>query len=199
MKLHVTLMLILITITGCSTQQETRLQSGSFSKATAASASEIKNNRFPASSDDDNDKAQKEIETSLRETLSFCQPRLSGFEQKSADQAKKAYWLSMTGLVAGSVFAPALASANAGANASWISALSGWSGATNFAGQSLKTSGLSGASIAETRNTIIKNIKEQMVIAADTSKTNDERKSAIMKIHAECIVYEVAVPNILEQ
>ncbi|KRI00176.1 hypothetical protein AO057_15310 [Curvibacter sp. PAE-UM] len=139
------------------------------------------------------------IEARLKEELDFCQPRLSGFERKSAEQAENAYWLSMSGLVAGTVLAPALTAANAAGNAAGIAALSGWAGATNFAGQSLKTSGLSGSAIAETRKEITKNIKDQIVIAFDGSKKFEERSAAIMKIRAECIVYEIAVPSIPQQ
>ena len=153
-------------------------------------------NKTPEERDKEN---QAIIEARLKETLDFCQPRLSGFEKKSADQAESAYWLSMSGLAAGSVLAPALTAASANANAAWIAALSGWSGATNFAGQSLKTSGLSGSTIAETRNGIIKNIKDQIVIASDGAKKFEDRSAAIMKIRAECIVYEIAVPNIPQQ
>ena len=72
------------------------------------------------------------IEARMQEVLDFCLVRLSGFERDSAAQAKKSYWLSMSGLVAGSVIAPALTAGNAASNARAIAALSGWSGATNF-------------------------------------------------------------------
>lgn len=139
---------------------------------------------------------QKILEAKLEEVLNFCLPRLSGYEKDSADQAKNAYWLSMSGLVAGSVLAPALTAANAAANASSIAALSGWSGATNFAGQALKTSGLSGSTVAETRNGIIKNVRDAIAVASDGSKSFDDRSGALMKARSECILYEIAVPSI---
>ncbi|MBU0588061.1 MAG: hypothetical protein KJ852_10725 [Gammaproteobacteria bacterium] len=139
---------------------------------------------------------QKLLEEKLEEVLNFCLPRLSGYEQASVDQAKNAYWLSMSGLIAGSVLGPALTAANATSNASSIAALSGWAGATNFAGQSLKTSGLSGSSIAETRNAIIKNVKDAVAIASDGSKSFEDRSGALMRARSECIIYEIAVPSI---
>ena len=138
------------------------------------------------------------LEAKLQEVLDFCQPRLSGFEQSSASQAKKAYWLSMSGLVAGSVIAPALTSASAASNAAWISALSGWGGATNFAGQALRTSGLSGTTIAETRNGIIKNVRDAITVASDGTKSFDDRRDALMRARSECILYEIAVPTIAQ-
>lgn len=146
-----------------------------------------------------NEANQRLIESKLEEVLNFCLPRLSGFEVKSADQAKKAYWLSMSGLVAGAVAVPALTAANATSNASWIAGLGGWSGATNFASESLKESGLSGSTIANTRNNIIHNVKNQIEIASDGTKAFDERRNALMKARAECVMYEISVPNISGQ
>lgn len=139
---------------------------------------------------------QKIIEEKTEEVLNFCLPRLSGYESKTINQAKKAYWLSMSGLIAGTVIAPALTSAAAKSNAAWISALSGWAGATNFAGNALKTSGLSGSSIAQTRNNIINKVGTQIEVAADGSKSFNERRDALMKARAACILYEIAVPSI---
>lgn len=143
-----------------------------------------------------NEENQKLIEEKLAEVLNFCLPRLSGYEQKSADQARKAYWLSMSGLIAGAIAVPALTAANSTANAGWIAGLGGWSGATNFAGQALKESGLSGSTIAETRNNIIRKVTDQIEIASDGTKTFEERRNALMKGRAACVMYEIAVPTV---
>lgn len=139
------------------------------------------------------------IENKLEEVLNFCLPRLSGYEKKSADQAKKAYWLAMSGLVAGSVAVPALTATSASANAGWIAGLGGWSGATNFASQTLRGSGLSGSTIAETRNNIIRHVTTQIEVAADGTKSFEERRNALMKARSECVMYEIAVPTISTQ
>ncbi len=188
-------LLITVLISGCTTIPKNMQADISSSKTMFIS----KINSSNKAAGEQNKENQEIIESRLKETLEFCQPRLSGFEKESATQAKNAYWLSMSGLIAGSVLAPALTAASANANAAWIAALSGWSGATNFASQSLKTSGLSGSAIAETRNSIIKNVKDQIVIASDGLKTFEERSAAIMKIRAECIVYEIAIPNTSQQ
>lgn len=145
------------------------------------------------------DENQRLLESKLEEVLNFCLPRLSGYEQKSASQANKAYWLSMSGLVAGAVAVPALTAANATSNAGWIAGLGGWSGATNYAGQALKESGLSGSTIAETRNSIIRRVTDQIEIAGDGTKSFEERRNALMKARAACIMYEIAVPAIPER
>ena len=142
---------------------------------------------------------QRLLESKLEEVLNFCLPRLSGYEKKSADQAKKAYWLSMSGLIAGTAAVPALTAASASANAAWIAGLGGWAGATNFAGQALKESGLSGSTIAKTRNSIIRRLTAQIEIASDGTKSFDERRNALMKARAECVCYEIAVPAIPER
>lgn len=139
---------------------------------------------------------QKTIETKLEEVLNFCLPRLSGYEKSSAKQARNSYWLSLSGLVAGTVIGPALTAANSAANAASIAAFSGWAGATNFAGQALKSSGLSGSSIAETRNGIIKNVREAIAVASDGTLTFDLRRGALMRARSECILYEIAIPSL---
>lgn len=174
-------LLLTVLITGCASQPQ--------SVRFAASGFEINKNAI-------GDDQRKELEKKLNEVLDFCQPRLSGYELKAERQASNAYWLSMSGLIAGSVITPALAASSAGSHAAAIAAFSGWSGATNFASESLRSTGLSGATIAETRNKIITSVRDQIVIAADTSKTFDERSNALMKARADCVMYEIAVPTI---
>ncbi|WP_156339499.1 hypothetical protein [Pseudomonas nunensis] len=57
------------------------------------------------------------FEEKLNQALEFCTPILSGMEREYMDGARKAFWLSMGGLLAGSVVAPGLTAANASANA----------------------------------------------------------------------------------
>ena len=139
---------------------------------------------------------QIELEAKLNEVLNFCQPRLSGYELKAEKEATNANWLSMSGLVAGAVVAPALAAGHAAAHAPAIAAFSGWSGATNFASESLRSSGLSGSTVAQTRNSIITSVRDQIVIASDAKKPFEERSNALMKARADCVLYEIAVPTV---
>jgi hypothetical protein len=139
---------------------------------------------------------RKYLEDKLQDTLAFCQQRLSGYEIKSENQAKQAFWLSLSGLIAGTVVSPVLLAASASGNAAWAAGFGGWAGATNFASESLRTSGLSGTTIAQTRNDIVKSVGEQIKIAVDGNKTYDERANAIMLARANCILYEIAVPTI---
>lgn len=138
---------------------------------------------------------EKEIRDELNEALNYCQKRLAGYEERSAQQARWAFVLAMTGLVAGTVVAPVLLTAST-ANAVWAAGFSGWGGATNFAGQALKTSGLSGTTIAETRNEIVQNVKAQISIAINGDEEPQKRRAAVIRARAECILYEIAVPGI---
>jgi hypothetical protein len=139
---------------------------------------------------------RKDLEDGLQNTLQFCQPRLSGYEIKSERQATQALLLSLSGLVAGTVVSPVLLAASASGNAAWAAGFSAWGGATNFASEALRTSGLSGTTIAETRNNIVRSVAEQIKIAMDGNKTYDERANAILQARANCILYEIAVPTI---
>ena len=138
------------------------------------------------------------FEDQFKEVLEFCQPRLQGFEAKSTHQAKLSFYMKLSGLLAGSVFAPALiayGSTSAIVMAS-TAALAGWAGASPFAGEALEASGLSGAGIAETRNRIIEDIRQALTKAVDGSLPLKNRRNALLEIQASCIAYEISVPHV---
>ena len=141
-------------------------------------------------------KSSDVIEAKLYETLEFCAPRLQGAESKAEWQARAAYWISMTGLIAGSVVVPALAAINAEMYVGLIAGLSGWSGASHFASKAMETSGLSGSAVAETRNRIIRELQEAIEVATDGDRTFEERRCAVMRARAACVAYEIAVPRV---
>ncbi|HBH7919072.1 TPA: hypothetical protein ACN306_004999 [Vibrio parahaemolyticus] len=181
-------------LVGCSTAPQYKIGSDS---AQSFSIAEIVDK---SKTQDQLDAANQQLlEDKLSEVLSFCLPRLSGYEAKSEQQARQAYWLSMSGLVAGSIAVPALTAASAASNAAWIAGLGGWAGATNFASQNLKESGLSGAAVASTRNEIVNKVTSQIEIAADSSQTFENRRNALMKARASCIMYEIAVPAVVTE
>ncbi|EAS76215.1 putative phage-related transmembrane protein [Vibrio alginolyticus 12G01] len=186
--------LIVFSLVGCSTAPQYKIGSDS---AHSFSIAEIVDK---SKTQDQLDAANQQLlEDKLSEVLSFCLPRLSGYEAKSEQQARQAYWLSMSGLVAGSIAVPALTAASAASNAAWIAGLGGWAGATNFASQNLKESGLSGAAVASTRNEIVNKVTSQIEIAADSSQTFENRRNALMKARASCIMYEIAVPAVVTE
>lgn len=194
MKLSAVTIALSITLSGCASIPSNPSSTQVLSAATTYSlekANDPTKTAYELSQID-----RKNLEKKFTEVLAFCQERLSGYETQAQTQAKRAYWLSLSGLVAGSVIAPALTAASASGNAVLISALSGWGGATNFVSQSYRTSGLSGATIAETRNKIIDKVGQHITIASDGDKTFEERKNALMQARAECILYEISVPSI---
>jgi len=136
------------------------------------------------------------IDRALQATLNFCLPRLRGYEAKSQQQAETAFWLQVSGMVAGAVLAPMIAAG--GGSLALLAGLSGYAGAIPATAQILRTSGLSGSSIADTRNQIIRSLKEEINIASDGSKPFDVRAGAIMRARTECVVYEIAVPSAME-
>ena len=134
-----------------------------------------------------------QLEVRFNDVLEECKPILQKFESKATHQARISFYLRISGLIAGSVFAPALAAVG---ESTWIIAsLAGWAGSMNMIGSSLEASGLSGSTIAQTHNDIISNIRKNMKKALDGSLPFEQRRDAIMAIKAECIIYEIAVPD----
>lgn len=138
----------------------------------------------------------KEVEKDLEGLIAYCKPVLTGLENDAKSSAKKAFYLSMLGLIAGAVIAPALTAANASANATWIAATSGFSGATNTASVALRASGLSGTADATTRRDIINRLREKLTVIVDPNKTIGEIHIALLSARAECVLYDIAVPAI---
>jgi len=143
-----------------------------------------------AAAEEDNKKIEEELNVILRD----CKATLVEFESKSADQAKSAYWLSLSGLIAGSVLAPAFVAAS-NANGTTVAVLSGWAGATNFAGKSLNSSGLSGSTAAQTHNKIINDLKSEISTITDGNISFAERRGALMRAKASCVVFSISIPS----
>lgn len=192
MKRTVSAIVIIVLASGCASPLQVQ-------RAAVAAPASIEAKAVVVAGKSPTEIAEEEnrtIEAKLSEVLTYCKPILSGFEKDAATRSKHAFWLSMSGLIAGSVLGPALTAKSAAGNAAWTSALSGWAGATNFAGQNLKTSGLSGTTIAETRNKIIHDLNEHIATATDGGNLFSVRRASLMKASAACTVYEIAVPNI---
>lgn len=175
-------LVLLLTLTGCGASRAVTVRSDSSATFSMGKA-----------------RSSDVIEAKLYETLEFCAPRLQGAESKAEWQARVAYWMSMSGLIAGSVVVPALAAINAEMYVGLIAGLSGWSGASHFAGKAMETSGLSGSAVAETRNRIIKELQVCIEVATDGDRPVDERQGAVMRARAACVAYEIAVPRVLEE
>lgn len=143
---------------------------------------------------------QSDLEVKFQEVLDYCAPRLNQYETKALSQASKAYWLNVSGLLAGSVFAPFILAFGA-TGATWMAVtagLSGYAGTVPFMSEALRASGLSGAGVAQMRNEIVARIREKAAIAIDGALRYNERRAAIMAIAAECSIYPIVVPSVYE-
>jgi len=135
------------------------------------------------------------VQEEINKLMLECRPVLTNFEDDTRNGSKLAFYISMTGLIAGSVAAPALIAANASANASSIAALSGLAGATNTASEVLKTSGLDGTYAAQDRNEIITRIRGHLQNVFSGSNSVEEKLNYIALAKAECALYMITVPS----
>lgn len=137
----------------------------------------------------------REIDERLTAVLRDCNAVITRMADQVASQESNSFWLSMSGLIAGAVLAPAATAANAMAHRAFISAASGWAGATNLASQTLRTVGLAGDAVASTRNQIITNMNIGITQATNTALSLDERFAGVQKTQAACIAFAVTVPG----
>lgn len=142
------------------------------------------------------DEQKNVVQQNLISLVDECRPILTHFEDDAKKGSRIAFILSMSGLVAGAVVAPALATASASANAAWIAGLAGYAGATNTAGQALMTSGMSGTYAARDRNNIVLRIRDQLDIVFSIDKSEQEKLNAITRAKAECAIYLISIPSI---
>lgn len=162
----------------------------------------------PATTPEKDAEAKKEVEAAevhlteaqstdlakaLNEVLADCSKVVSGMASKAEKQESNAFLLSMSGLVFGSVLGPAATASNAVAHRAFISAASGWAGATNLAGQNLRTLGMAGDGVATTRNTIVSKMNEAIGDATNTEYSFDKRFAATQRVQAACIAYSITV------
>lgn len=135
---------------------------------------------------------QKQIDILMDE----CRPILAGFEGKTERGAKNAFWLSIAGLVSGSIISPVLTVASPESNAVWISAFSSFSGASNIMSRQLENSGMSGSHAAQTRNQIIIRIREQLETVFSNTGNPEKQLIALARAKSECGLYTLTVPSI---
>ncbi|MFS2138544.1 hypothetical protein [Duganella sp. Dugasp56] len=134
-----------------------------------------------------------DLAKAFNDVLADCNKVISGMASKAETQESNAFLLSMSGLVFGSVLGPAATASNAVAHRAFISAASGWAGATNLAGQNLRTLGLAGDGVATTRNTIVGKMNDAIGDATNTEYSFDKRFAAVQKVQASCISYSMTV------
>lgn len=125
----------------------------------------------------------------IAETNRVCSDVVGNRERLAEERSKKTLYLSLVGLAAGSIIAPALTSANAAANAPWISAFSGLGGASSLAVRQVDGAGFSGAADVTVINGIVEEVKKQMNIALNTTEPPSKRYSAAIAARNECLYF----------
>lgn len=142
------------------------------------------------------------LDKKFSEVMAGCNLVISGMSAKVEAQERNSFYLSMSGLIAGAVLAPAATAADAAANKAFIAAASGWSGATNLASQTLRTTGLAGDAVATARNSIVENLNKAINDAVktedcvqDANACYDRRFAAIQRAQSACIAYAITVPG----
>ncbi|MFJ2362520.1 hypothetical protein ACIPIN_02170 [Pseudomonas sp. NPDC087697] len=125
----------------------------------------------------------------IEEANAVCSKVIGDKEILSGKRSSRSLWISLGGLVSGSIIAPVLLSANAAANASWIAAFSSAGGAANVANQTIGDAGFSGAEDAKIINDISTKVKSKMDIALNETNTSKARYDAAIEAKNECIYY----------
>lgn len=189
MKSYVVLLAAVVVISGCASdtsnlvpliaEQKKLNQKLSGGDNTAAAQEKAKVDK------ELNELIIKEIE----ETNRVCSDVIGNREKLAEKRSKDTLMISMLGLAAGAVIAPALTSANAAANAPWISAFSGLGGASSLAVRQIDGAGFSGAADVNVINGISREVKKQMNIALNSTKSGDERYTAVIAARNECLYF----------
>lgn len=143
-------------------------------------------------------KEEAHVQEEILLLMKQCQPILSEFEAKSEDGAKKAFWLSIAGLISGGVISPALLAANPASNASAAAAFSSFGAISGAVGRNFESSGLSGTHAANDRNEIIKRIREHLKNVFESSDNPNKQLTSIALAKSECALYLMTSPTIAE-
>ncbi|WP_223531246.1 hypothetical protein [Pseudomonas sp. GL-R-19] len=140
-------------------------------------------------SDAENKTAELGVLKAIEDANAFCSKVIGDKEVLSGKRSSRSLWISLGGLVSGSIIAPVLLSANAAANASWIAAFSSAGGAANVANQTIGDAGFSGAEDVKIINDISTKVKTKMDIALNETNTSKARYEAAIEAKNECIYY----------
>ncbi|WP_131185987.1 hypothetical protein [Stutzerimonas kirkiae] len=125
----------------------------------------------------------------IEETNRVCSDVIGNRERLAEKRSKDTLRISLLGLAAGSVIAPALTSANAAANAPWISAFSGLGGVSSLAVRQIDGAGYSGAADINVINGISTEVKKQMNIALNATNSGESRYAAVIAARNECLYF----------
>jgi hypothetical protein len=122
----------------------------------------------------------------IAESLQSCYDFFGVKSVEAEKKAKSAWRWTLAGLVSGAVVAPALTAANAAANATWISAFSGFSGVSAIAVNNANGLGIGPASSVDGLVVIGNAVRADMVTAANRSLEYPVRAEAAARASVSC-------------
>ena len=141
--------------------------------------------------------ATPELEAHIIAQLEACNTFFGVEGAEAKRKAEKAFFWTVVGVVSGSVIIPALTTANAAANAPWISMFGSISGASVAAVNHADNFGIGTRSTLQGIIAVGGYIREPLAVALDVSKTYRERSAAAAKVHMACSMPFV-VPGYLQ-
>jgi hypothetical protein len=153
---------------------------------------------------DHNDAAAKQagdadLDEAFHKMLDYCRPIVSKYEHKANYLQYSQATVAVIGAIAGGIVVPALTAAAPAANAAWISAFGGVSGAANAGQQALTGSGMTPEWMLQTRDQILKDWKSQIndyfTLDSSTPENQTKRAVSIEKAWAACTLYSIAIPT----
>jgi hypothetical protein len=204
----VSVVLTLLTLSGCATTSSIDLGPGSTLgqgglKATrqlqaAAQPSVSTYSAYVASIAADPEK-RKALSTALDQdfasTMAACNQVFVGFERQANSFRWTAFWIAMVGTVAGAIVVPALTAAGAEAHKIAIAAVGGLAGAANSAQGVLNDQGLSAAETVKARDDLRKSFNDALHDYLTAGSDDTKRKTSLEAAAAACVSYAIQSPT----
>ena len=169
----------LLVLSGCATStRQSGLQSFGGQKPTPSFTT-----LGPLSGSDS--EQEEQIEQYIERSMNQCLPKLNRFARTANRDGKISRYISLTGLVAGTILVPTLTAAST-ANSVWIAGFGALAGATNEASTSFEDRGFSGTGAAKARKELVSQVEAQLAIALDGQNTLEARKAAALSAGIKC-------------
>ncbi len=146
-------------------------------------------------------KALQELDQKFAEVITLCQRVLSGYEASAQRYRWISVGIALVGAISGAVVVPALTAAASHANAAYIAAFGGVSGAANTAQQTMSQQGLTAQEALTVRNNIRNQWDKALTdfftvkppaTSEDPTNYLNQKYTALQQSRAACVNYAVA-------
>lgn len=135
------------------------------------------------------------LDEAFTKMVGVCQGSMGGLANRAERLSNWQIIVAAVGALVGGVAVPALTTANAAANATWISALGGVSGVANAAQQAMVSVGYTPQDQLKIRENAIKEWKTAVGNYFDASKSYDMRKASVQEALTACIMFSITIPE----